>query len=63
MKIKELERRLKDGGCEFYKHGGNHDWWINTKTGAKFQVPRHSTMEVYKELLKSIEKQSGVKLV
>lgn len=41
MKRTELIRKLDDAGCVFVRHGGNHDWYQNPKTGAAQPVPRH----------------------
>jgi len=27
--------------CEFVRHGGNHDWYRNPRTGVSQPVPRH----------------------
>jgi mRNA interferase HicA len=33
MKRTDLIRKLEDAGCKFVRHGGNHDWYSNPKTG------------------------------
>jgi len=33
MKRAELIRKLEEAGCGLIRHGGNHDWYRNPKTG------------------------------
>jgi predicted RNA binding protein YcfA (HicA-like mRNA interferase family) len=61
MKTTELIRRLKAAGCWFLEEGTNHSWWWSPITNRKFQVPRHAAHDIGWNLLKDIEKQSGVK--
>lgn len=56
----EVLRMLKKAGCKFLKHGTNHDWWINPKSGEKFQVPRHKSQEVHPDTLREIKKSAGI---
>ena len=41
MKRTDLVRKLEEAGCELIRHGGNHDWYRNPKTGVSQPVPRH----------------------
>jgi predicted RNA binding protein YcfA (HicA-like mRNA interferase family) len=41
MKRVDLIRTIEGFGCEFVRHGGNHDWYRNPRTGALQPVPRH----------------------
>jgi mRNA interferase HicA len=41
MKRSDLIRMLDHAGCVFVRHGGNHDWYQNAKTGAAQPVPGH----------------------
>lgn len=41
MNLTDLVRKLEDAGCVFIRHGGNHDWYQNPKTGAAQPIPRH----------------------
>jgi len=41
MKRLLLEQKLRTLGCDFYRHGGNHDIW-DYENGRKFPFPRHS---------------------
>lgn len=52
MKRTELIRRLEAAGCLLIRHGGNHDWYRNTKTGISQPVPRHR--EINESLAKHI---------
>ena len=49
MKRQVLLRRLKKEGCELFRSGGNHDIYVNTKTGKKQPVPRHSEIDEHLE--------------
>jgi predicted RNA binding protein YcfA (HicA-like mRNA interferase family) len=40
MKRTDLIRKLEDSGCILIRHGGNHDWFRNPKTGISQPVPR-----------------------
>lgn len=52
MKKKELEKKLRELGWFFSKHGGGHDHWTN---GQIFEsVPRHA--EINENLAKKILK-------
>jgi mRNA interferase HicA len=54
MKRKELLKILNKLGCEFFRHGGKHDWYQNKTTGASQPIPRHKEINEY--LAKSIIK-------
>jgi mRNA interferase HicA len=41
MKRTDLVRNLEEAGCLLVRHGGNHDWYRNPKTGVSQPVPRH----------------------
>jgi predicted RNA binding protein YcfA (HicA-like mRNA interferase family) len=41
MKRADLIRKLEEDGCRLIRHGGNHDWYRNPKTGISQPVPRH----------------------
>ncbi len=41
MKRTDLIRKLEEMGCKFVRHGGNHDWYNNPRTGVSQPVPRH----------------------
>jgi mRNA interferase HicA len=41
MKRSDLIRKLEEDGCVLVRHGGNHDWYRNPKTGMSQAVPRH----------------------
>ena len=54
MKRADLVRKLEEAGCELIRHGGNHDWYRNSKTGVAQPIPRHR--EVNEILAKNILK-------
>ena len=62
MKYSELERKLKKAGC--YEDGeiNGHPGWYSPKTGKHFKMSHHKSQEVTPGTLKSICKDSGVKL-
>ncbi|HEY3388215.1 MAG TPA: type II toxin-antitoxin system HicA family toxin [Prolixibacteraceae bacterium] len=62
MKYSEVEKKLKKEGCSFYKDGSNHPIWFSPITGKKFSLSYHRSEEVKSGTLKSISKDSGVKL-
>lgn len=62
MKYSELERKLKKAGCYIKRHGGNHPIWFSPITNRSFPVSNHKNEEAKKGTMKSISKQSGVKL-
>ncbi len=35
----DLIRKLEEAGCQFVRHGGNHDWYRNPKTGILSRCP------------------------
>jgi mRNA interferase HicA len=45
MKRQELLRKLQHEGCVLLRSGGNHDIYINPKTGKKQPIPRHSEFD------------------
>ena len=60
IKYSELEKILKDAGCEIVREGKNHTLWRNPKTGKAFPVPRHKTQDVPTGTYKSIMKSAGL---
>jgi hypothetical protein len=58
MKRSELIRQLIEAGCHFYRHGANHDIYLNPKTSQKQPVPRHQ--EIDNALAKHIKKYLGI---
>jgi len=44
MKSLILEQKLRTLGCDFYRHGSNHDIWTY-ENGRKFPFPRHSDID------------------
>jgi len=58
MKRRELIRRLQKEGCVLLRTGANHDIYVNSKTGKKQPVPRHS--EIDEHLAKHILRYLGL---
>ncbi len=56
MKRADLIRKLEAGGCLLIRHGGNHDWYQNPKTGAVQPLPRHREIKeiLAKHILKKL---------
>lgn len=45
MKREELIKIINSIGCIFVRHGSNHDWYKNPKTGKSQPIPRHKEIE------------------
>ncbi len=41
MKLRHLERHLRERGCTFYREGGGHSIWLNPANQKISSVPRH----------------------
>lgn len=41
MKRTDLIQLIETSGCVLIRHGSNHDWYRNLKTGISQPVPRH----------------------
>ena len=56
MKRTDLVRKLEENGCVLIRHGGNHDWYRNPKTGISQAVPRHREVNEFlaKHILKKL---------
>ncbi|MCL1946401.1 MAG: type II toxin-antitoxin system HicA family toxin [Chitinivibrionia bacterium] len=52
MKRNDLIKTITKNGAIFIRHGGNHDWYKNTKTGVGQPIPRHT--EINETLAKNI---------
>jgi predicted RNA binding protein YcfA (HicA-like mRNA interferase family) len=54
MKRTDLIRTLESAGCILIRHGGNHDWYRNPKTGNSQPIPRHREIKEFiaKHILK-----------
>lgn len=60
MKYSELERMLRNAGCQIIREGANHCLWYSPTTGKTFPVGRHKTQEVPSGTLKSIQRAAGL---
>jgi mRNA interferase HicA len=58
MKRRELLRKLQNEGRVLLRSGGNHDIYVNPKTGKKQPGPRHS--EIDERLVEHILRYLGV---
>ena len=45
MKRTDLERHLRQNGCELLREGGKHSFWINPANGQRTAVPRHTEIK------------------
>ncbi len=56
MKRTDLIRKLEESGCRLVRHGGNHDWYTNPKTGISQPIPRHREINEFlaKHILKKL---------
>lgn len=62
MKYSEVERKLKKAGCYEDSEMGGHPLWFSPLTNKYFKMSHHKSHEVANGTLKSISKDSGVKL-
>jgi predicted RNA binding protein YcfA (HicA-like mRNA interferase family) len=53
MRRIDLVHKLEENGCVLIRHGGNHDWYRNPKTGFSQPVPRHREIN---DLLANLKK-------
>lgn len=60
MKYSELIKSLKESGCQFLKHGKEHDTWYSPITNKKFRVARHKA-EIPTGTCNRILKDAGLK--
>jgi mRNA interferase HicA len=56
MKRTDLIHKLEEEGCLLVRHGGNHDWYRNLKSGVSQPVPRHREINEFlaKQILKKL---------
>lgn len=59
MKVSELKKLLRAGGCKLYREGRNHEIWISP-AGKKFQVPRHDAKEIATGTVNNIKRSAGI---
>lgn len=62
MKHSEVEKKVKNSGCYFLKNGKKHPIWFSPITQKEFQLSHHRSEEVKFGTLKSISRDSGVRL-
>lgn len=62
MKYSEIEKKLKKAGCYWVFDGKKHPIWYSPITGKEFPLSHHKANEAKFGTMKSIAKDSGVKL-
>ena len=62
MKYSEIERKLKKAGCYWIRNGKRHPIWYSPITVKEFSLSYHLGEEAKFGTMKSISKDSGVKL-
>ena len=62
MKYNELKKILTTAGCYFVKQKAHHEWWYSPINNQHFPIQRHGNMDIGTNLIKQLEKESGVKL-
>lgn len=62
VKYSEIERKLKKAGCYWVSDGKKHPIWHSPITGNEFPLNYHKAEEAKFGTMKSIAKDSGVKL-
>jgi len=62
MKYSEIERKLKSAGCYCVDESGKHPEWYSPITERGFYLSHHKSEEAKTGTVKSISKDSGVKL-
>ena len=60
MKLRDLERHLREHGCHFEREGGSHTLWKNPANGKVAPVPRHR--EVKENTARSVCRQLEIPL-
>ena len=57
MKLAELERHLREHGCQLYREGGRHSVWWNPANRKTASVPRHKEVKEFtaKGIFKQLE--------
>ena len=61
MKYSELEKTLREQGCNFHHNGSNHPIWKSALTGRTFPMSHHRNQEVKPGTPGSILTASGAK--
>ena len=58
MKRRDLEQRLRQEGCVFFREGGAHTVWLNPANRNIASIPRDN--EIKEATVRSICKQLGI---
>ena len=46
MKRRDLEKHLREHGCEFSRHASEHDMWVNPANEHEAPIPRHRDVKI-----------------
>lgn len=60
MKRSDLERHLRNHGCEQEREGANHSVWLNPSSEARSSVPRHHGRDLKRGTVRKICQELGV---
>ncbi len=54
-----MKKKIEEIGCVLIRHGGNHDWYQNTKTKISQPIPRHREINgnLAKHIIKMLSKE------
>jgi predicted RNA binding protein YcfA (HicA-like mRNA interferase family) len=58
IRLRDLERHLRQHGCGLLREGGRHSIWLCEGTGQRTSVPRHR--ELPRTTAREICKQLGI---
>ena len=61
MKRGKFIKHLHANGCSLYREGSKHSIFMNTDSGKKFTVPRHT--ELHNDFCKEMCKQLGIPVI
>lgn len=61
MKVSELTRMLRNGGCKLVGYRAEHDDWYSPLTNIMVRVPRHRSKEMATGTAVRILKDAGLK--
>ena len=61
MKVSELKKLLRKGGCQHVGEYEGHERWYSPLTGKSFPIPRHNSKEVATGTVNRILKDAGLK--
>ncbi len=58
MKRRDLIKRIEVDGAQLLRHGSNHDWYVNHRTGKSQPIPRHREIKEWlaRDIIKELSK-------